>query len=224
MSNDKLDSARKIENIELIRDILFGPQLNDYSTRLNHLENAYKGLREESASNIKGVKDELDKRTEEIKQILREFQSAVKAIREDIKSATMANETERAEMRQQVDRLSKRLATNVSNLDEAMDKQVSSVRDDLMSSHRKQQADVLALRNEVFEELEKRLANLSAMKITNEDLAESFIELAFKLKGGQMTPALPKASATRSPEPSNTYLDSEPETGADSLPAPPSLS
>ncbi|MGB0561573.1 MAG: hypothetical protein ACPGVO_07180 [Spirulinaceae cyanobacterium] len=224
MSNDKLDSARKIENIELIRDILFGPQLNDYSTRLNHLENAHKALREESASNIKGVKDELDKRTEEIKQILREFQSAVKAIREDIKSASMSNDTEIAEMRQQLDRLSKRLATNVSNLDEAMDKQVSSLRDDLMSSHRKQQTDVLSLRNEVFEELDKRLSSLASMKITNEDLAESFIELAFKLKGGNVTPALPKAAPSRSPEPTRPYLGAESAADAESLPAPPSLS
>lgn len=215
MSTDKLDSARKIENIELIRDILFGPQLNDYSNRLNHLENAHKALREDTASTIKGVEEELDKRTEEIKQILREFQSAVKTIREELKSAAIADSDEKTDLRQQIDRLAKRLAANVSNLDEAMDKQVGSLRDDLMSSHRKQQADVLALRNEVFEELEKRLSSLSSMKITREDLAESFIELAFKLKGNKMMPAL----ATNT-TPDQSYLAPEEEV----LPAPPSLS
>lgn len=202
MSNDKLDATRRIENIELIRDILFGPQLKEYSDRLHHLENAHKAFREETASNLKNVRDELNKRTEEIKQILREFQSAVKTIREDLKVMGSSNTEEKNELRQQIDRLSKRLATNVSNLDEAMDKQVSSLRDDLVSSHRKQQADVLALRNEVFEELEKRLSSMSSMKITREDLAESFIEMAFKLKGGETFPALAAKSA-----PSDTEVD-----------------
>jgi predicted nucleic acid-binding Zn-ribbon protein len=215
MSNDKLDATRRIENIELIRDILFGPQLKEYSDRLHHLENAHKAFREETASNLKNVRDELNKRTEEIKQILREFQSAVKTIREDLKVMGSSNAEEKNELRQQIDRLSKRLATNVSNLDEAMDKQVSSLRDDLVSSHRKQQADVLALRNEVFEELEKRLSSLSSMKITREDLAESFIEMAFKLKGGETFPALASKSEPSDAEAGYGLSDEEP-------PSPPS--
>lgn len=217
MSADKLDAVRKIENIELIRDILFGSQIKDYSARIEHLENTQKALRDQTANTIKDVRDELDKRTEEIKQILREFQSAVKAIREDIKATSTTDADEKVELRQQIDRLSKRVATNVTNLDETIDKQVNSLRDDLFSSHRKQQVDILALRNEVFEELEKRLASLSSVKMTREDLAESFIELAFKLKGGELTS--PVALPTSTSQTDSSYLPSQDTP----LPEPPFL-
>ncbi len=189
MNLDKLDPTRRIENIELIRDILFGPQLKEYSNRLQTLENAHKALRGETVASIKEVRDELNKRSDDTKQILKEFQLALRALRDDIKANKAAENDENTELRQQLDRLGKRLASNISNLDEALDKQVSSVRDDLLSSHRKQQADLIALRTEVFEELEKRIMTLSSAKVTREDMAESFFELALKLKGSELPAA-----------------------------------
>ncbi|MEA5418856.1 hypothetical protein VB712_06420 [Spirulina sp. CCNP1310] len=196
MNLDKLDPTRRIENIELIRDILFGPQLKEYSNRLQTLENAHKALRGETVASIKEVRDELNKRSDDTKQILKEFQLALRALRDDIKANKAAENDENTELRQQLDRLGKRLASNISNLDEALDKQVSSVRDDLLSSHRKQQADLIALRTEVFEELEKRIMTLSSAKVTREDMAESFFELALKLKGSELPAAsLPEIQA-----------------------------
>lgn len=199
MNLDKLDPTRRIENIELIRDILFGPQLKEYSNRLQTLENAHKALRGETVASIKEVRDELNKRSDDTKQILKEFQLALRALRDDIKANKAAENDENMELRQQLDRLGKRLASNISNLDEALDKQVSSVRDDLLSSHRKQQADLIALRTEVFDELEKRIMTLSSAKVTREDMAESFFELALKLKGSELPAAsLPEIQAAPS--------------------------
>lgn len=186
MNLDKLDTTRRIENIELIRDILFGPQLKEYSNRLQALEGAHKALRGETVASIKEVRDELNKRSDETKQILKEFQLALRTLRDDLKVSKAAENEENAEVRQQLDRFSKRLASNISNLDEALDKQISSVRDDLLSSHRKQQADLIAVRTELFEELEKRITTLSSAKVTREDMAESFFELALKLKGSEL--------------------------------------
>ncbi len=189
MDLDKLDTTRRIENIELIRDILFGPQLKEYSNRLQALENAHKALRGETVTSIKEVREEFNKRSDETKQILKEFQLALRALRDDLKASKSAENEENTEIRQQLDRFSKRLASNISNLDEALDKQVSSVRDDLLSSHRKQQADLIAVRTELFEELEKRITTLSSAKVTREDMAESFFELALKLKGSELPAA-----------------------------------
>lgn len=217
MNVDKLDTARRIENIELIRDILFGPQLKEYSNRLQNLENAHKALRSETASTIKDVRDDLNKRTDEIKQILKEFQIAVRTIREDLKSSRVEDESEKNDIREQLDRYGKRLASNISNLDETIDKQVSSLRDDLLSSHRKQQADLVAVRTELLEELEKRITTLSSAKVTREDMAESFFELALKLKGTDLPPAsLPEAKMEPKPAVSQRYVMPEPrseETG-----------
>lgn len=209
MDLDKLDTSRRIENIELIRDILFGPQLKEYNNRLQSLENAYKALRGETVNSIKEVRDDLNKRSDETKQILKEFQLALRTMRDDLKATKNAENEENSEIRQQLDRFSKRLASNISNLDEALDKQVSSVRDDLLSSHRKQQADLMAMRTELFEELEKRIIALSAAKVTREDMAESFFELALKLKGSELPAAsLPEIQAA--PPARDQPVDPEP--------------
>ncbi|HEY9613693.1 hypothetical protein [Allocoleopsis sp.] len=184
MNDTSADMGQGFGNVDQIRDILFGPQLKEYSNRIQSLEVALKEYKEETDKRLINLKLETDKSLERVQQVLStEFQSGLEELTKELRSIGVRNEEERNETLQQIDRLSKRLSSNVATLDEAIDKQTRSLRDDLLSSHKKLQGDLMELRNQFFEELEKRISPLTAVKMAKEDMAELFFELVLKLKG-----------------------------------------
>lgn len=184
--NDESKAAlrERLGNIDQIRDILFGSQLRDYNTRLDQVE-----------STVSVLQQEIRDRTDDLKQSLfKEIQAVVEALEKKIKSMTLNDSEEKVDIRQQLDRLSKRLSANVTTLDETIDKQTSVLRDDLTSSREKLQGDLLDLRNQIFDELDKRIANLAKSKVARDDMAEILFEVGLRLKGSEFVPELKEAA------------------------------
>lgn len=189
--NDERDLGARFGDIGQIRDILFGAQIKEYTNRLESVESSLKELRDLTDDRIKVLQEDNIRRLEDLKQILTSgFQSAIEAMGDEIKSMNVKDNEEKNEIRQNIDRLSKRLSSNVATLDEAIDKQTRSLRDDLLSSHKKLQSDLLDLRERIFEELDKRVDLLATDKIARKDMAEMFFELFLKLKGSELVPPL----------------------------------
>ncbi|GAB4379683.1 MAG: hypothetical protein Kow00121_34290 [Elainellaceae cyanobacterium] len=183
----KADFRDQISNIDQIRDILFGSQLRDYSNRLDQIE-----------SNLSVLQQEIRDRTEEVKQVLTtELQAAVEGLDKKMKSLTLKDTEEKVDIRQQIDLLSKRLTSNVQRLDETVDEQTRSLRDDFLGSREKMQEDILSLRNQIYEELERRIAVLTETKIAKEDMAEMLFELGLRLKGTEFVPQLREAANSK---------------------------
>lgn len=176
----RADMRDQLSNIDQIRDILFGSQLRDYTTRIDQIE-----------ANLSSLQYEIRDRTDEIKQTLSsELQTSVEAIDKKLKSMALKDNDEKIDIRQQIDLLSKRLSSNVERLDETIDQQIGSLRDDFLTSREKIQDDLQGLRAQVFEELEKRVTNLTESKIAKADMAEMLFEVGLRLKGTEFVPEL----------------------------------
>ena len=184
MTKDNKAALReRLGNIDQIREILFGSQLRDYSNRLEQVE-----------TNLMVLQRELRDRTEEIKQVFStEVQAALEGMEKKLKNISVKDEEDKIEIRENIDRLSKRLSSNVANLDEAIDQQTTSLRNDLLASREKLQEDLLTLRAQLFEDLEKHLSKLTQSKVAREDMAEMFFEFGLRLKGKDVVPELRNA-------------------------------
>ena len=181
MTKDNKAALReRLGNIDQIREILFGSQLRDYSNRLEQVE-----------TNLMVLQRELRDRTEEIKQVFStEVQAALEGMEKKLKNLSVKDEEDKIEIRENIDRLSKRLSSNVANLDEAIDQQTTSLRNDLLASREKLQEDLLTLRAQLFEDLEKHFSKLTQSKVAREDMAEMFFEFGLRLKGKDVVPEL----------------------------------
>jgi exonuclease VII large subunit len=176
-------------NIDQIREILFGSQLQSFSDRLNTLEGAVKTLQADTDRRFREIQESSNNRIDKVQQALSaELQNAISSLSAEIKALGDRDAQEIGETRQNLDRLSKRLSANVATLDETIDKQARSLRDDLLSSHRKLQSELLNLREQLFEDFEKRMNSLTSAKISREDMADLFFELVLKLKGTDFVP------------------------------------
>lgn len=127
-------------------------------------------------------------------EVFKQLQIEINTLESKIKSLNQKNDEEKVDLRQQIDRLNKKLNSNFESLDETIETQTNTLRDDLLSSREKIQGDVLSLRNQVFEELERRFALLSSNKVAKDDLAEFLFELGLRLKGTEFVPQLKEAA------------------------------
>jgi ElaB/YqjD/DUF883 family membrane-anchored ribosome-binding protein len=180
--NDETRAALRdrLGNIDQIRDILFGTQLREYNTRLEEVE-----------KNVSLLNQEIRDRSDEVKQALsKDIQTLTETVEKRLKSLALKDDEEKVDMRQHIDRLSKRLSSNVTTLDETIDKQTTALRESLLSNHDRLQDEIQTLRNQIFEELDKRIAGLSHTKIAKDDLAAILFEVGFRLKGTEFVPEL----------------------------------
>ncbi|KKI98756.1 coiled-coil domain-containing protein [Prochlorothrix hollandica] len=130
------------------------------------------------------VADELEE------ALMDDLKTSEETLDQRIKTLAAKEDEEKFELRQQVDLLSKKLASHVEALDEAIDSQTSTLRDDFLNSRDRLQTDLSDLRTQIFEELERYVSMLSEVKVSKDDMAELLFELGLRLKGSEFVPEL----------------------------------
>ncbi|NER82070.1 MAG: hypothetical protein F6K42_21420 [Leptolyngbya sp. SIO1D8] len=130
MTEEAKDRAINIDssgnNIDHVRDILFGVQMREYDSRLAKLE-----------TDLSALKAEL--------------QTATQAIERKLEAFEQDHQTEVDDLRQEVSCVNQKLVAGVQQLDEAMDTQITGVRRELLKSmHSLRSQMVRALQQQII--------------------------------------------------------------------------
>ncbi|NEQ97107.1 MAG: hypothetical protein F6K30_10340, partial [Cyanothece sp. SIO2G6] len=174
----------------------------------NQIRQQVEGLTKRLSSNMAEVKQELSA----------EVKDAIETLDKKLKAVSLKDQEEKAEITQQVSLLSKRLSSSMANLDETVNGQVTSLRNDLLASREKLQDDILTLRQQIYDALDQRITTLTSSKVAREDLAELLFELGLRLKGTEFVPQL-KEAADSTTDYSQGYIVDSPS--GDALVPPP---
>ncbi len=176
----KDEMRERMGNIELIRDIIFGPKLQEYDHRIDKLE-----------SHLSLLEKDMHDRVEQVKtDCLTELRSSVESLDEKIKSLTFTFQKDNADIRQLIDRSYQNFSGSLDSIDKTLVSQTTSLRKDLTEVREKLQEDTRNLKTQIFEELEKRFSMLSTAKLSRNDMADILFELGLRLKGAELTPEL----------------------------------
>jgi hypothetical protein len=180
----KEEVRERLGNIDQIRDIIFGAQSRDYDTRLDKME-----------SDIALLQQDLRDRLEQVKNSLSsDLRASMESLEKKLKAFNFSAQEECADLRQHSDRMSKKFASSIQALDEALDHQTAALRSELVESRRMLEDDVNTLRDLMLEELERRFANLHDGKVSRDDFAEALFALGMRIKGRDFIPALREVS------------------------------
>lgn len=154
----------------------------------NQLQQQIEALNKRLSSHMAEIKQELSS----------EVKDAIDALDKKLRAFNSKDQDEKAEISQQISLLSKRVTSSMANLDETVGGQVTSLRNDLLSSREKLQDDILTLRQQVYDALDQRVTTLIGSKVAREDLAELLFELGLRLKGTEFVPQLKEAADSNS--------------------------
>lgn len=177
------DVRERLGNIDQIRDIIFGAQLREYENRFSKLESDLSLLQQEMRSHHEQLKVNF---TTDLKAAFDGFEKKLKLL-------SLNTQEETADLGQQVDRLNKKFSSSVQSLDEALDSQTTSIREELSHNKAQLQDDMMALRDLILEELERRFSQLRETKVSKDDIAETLFALGMRLKETEFIPKLREA-------------------------------
>ena len=154
-------NRERIENIDKIRDIIFGSQQREYEGRFQQLESS-----------------------------LSSFQAEVRSRLE------------------QLERSDKNFSKTIEALDEIVYKQTTTLKQEISVSRDKLEQDVLALRNQVLQELDKRFTLLTEDKTSKSEMADILMEMGLRLQGTALIPEVKEAiqAATADSQGKNSLL------------------
>jgi exonuclease VII large subunit len=176
----KEEMRERLGNIDQIRDIIFGAQLREYDNRFDKID-----------SDLSMMQQDMQTRTEQIKTVLSgEMRAAIDSFEKKIKSITLNTQEESADLRQQIDRVNRKFSSSIEALDEAIDNQTSSLREEVSQTRERLSEETRTLKTQVFEELDRRFSMLRDVKVSRDDMAEILFELGMRLKGTEFVPEL----------------------------------
>jgi ElaB/YqjD/DUF883 family membrane-anchored ribosome-binding protein len=129
------------ENIDLIRDIIFGSKLKEDDSRIDRLESKFSLLEQE-------MRD----RTEQIKtDCLTELRASVDSVEEKIKSLSFTSQKDKVDIRQLIDQSYKSFSSSLESLDKIIVSQTKSIRKELSETREKLQQDTQSLQSQIIE-------------------------------------------------------------------------
>jgi hypothetical protein len=182
MSKD--DVRERLGNIDQIRDIILGTQLREYENRFNKLESDISLLQQQMRSHVEQLKSNFSA----------ELKAGFEVLDKKLKSLNLATQEETLDLRQQVDRLNKKFSSSVQSLDETLDSQTTSIRDEIFQTKVQLQDDATALRDLILEEIDRRFSQLTDTKVSKDDMAETLFALGMRLKETEVIPKLREAA------------------------------
>jgi len=110
----KADLRERLGNIDQIRDILFGPQIREFLSRLEQLER-----------NLATQGQEFRSRLEEVRQgVAADVRGDLEALDKKIRLLTVKDREEKDDIRQHIDSLSKRIVTVADELEESLGEEI----------------------------------------------------------------------------------------------------
>lgn len=174
----------RMGNIDLIRDIIFGPKLQEYDTRIDKLESNLSLLEKETHDRIEQVKTDC----------LTELRSSVEVLDQKIKSLSLTFQKDHADIRQLIDRTYQNFSGSLESIDKTLVSQTTSIRKELSETREKLQDDTRNLKSQIFDELEKRFSLLTNAKVSRNDMADILFELGLRLKGTDLAKELKEAN------------------------------
>jgi hypothetical protein len=174
----------RLGNIDQIRDIIFGAQLREYETRFGKLESDISLLQQDMRSHVEQLKVSF---SAELKAVFENLEKKLKLF-------NLNHEEEAADLRQQVDRLNRRFSGCVQSLDEELNSQTKSIREDITQTKVQFEEEVVGLRDLVLEEIERSFSKLRQSKVSKDDMAETLFALGMRLKENEFIPMLREAA------------------------------
>jgi predicted nucleic acid-binding Zn-ribbon protein len=181
------EMRERLGNIDQIREIIVGSQMRDYNHRLEQLE-----------SNMSMVQQEMRDRLDEVKGLAAtELRGAIESLEKKLKSLNLNTQEELMDVRQQIERTKVKLSKTIESLDESLDNQTKSLREQLIENRESSQEDIHNLREQVFEEIDRRFSSLKEVKVARDDMAEILFEIGMRLKGTEFAPELREVAETQ---------------------------
>lgn len=173
-------SEKNANNVDQIRDLIFGSQIKDFEEKFNQVNNALKILEDKITKTFSESHIKLEKETER----------SLEALEKKIDNLSSTTHKERVKLKELIDTTDESLQNKLANQKDEFDTKVKIMKENTSDEHQKIAESMNAMKTEISETLHTKLASLSDDKLSRDSMAQMLLDVAMKIQGTDMNALL----------------------------------
>ncbi len=179
-------SNKNINNVDQIRDLIFGSQIKEFDEKFNQMDTSIKSLHEGLMRTFEESHSKLQKETER----------ALEVLEKKIDNLSMTTHKERGNLKESIDTLDENLQEKLRLQKEEFDAKLKITKENVSDEQQKISAFIQATREELNHLLQEKLAALSDDKLSRDSMAQMLLEVAMKIQGTDVAAMLSEENET----------------------------
>lgn len=179
-------SEKNANNVDQIRDLIFGSQIKDFEEQFNQLNNTLKLLEEKMTKTFNESHHKLQKETERSLEVLEK----------KIDNLSSSTQRERAKLKELIDTTDETLQEQLSNQKDEFTTKLKIMKENAADDNKKIEERMTAMQNEIQTTLQKGLSSLSDDKLSRDSMAQMLLDVAMKIQGTDVATVLAEGTKT----------------------------
>lgn len=168
---------KNANNVDQIRDLIFGSQIKDFEEKFNQLN-----------STLKILEDKMTKAfNESHAKLQKETGRALEVLEKKIDNLSATTHKERGKLKELIDTTDESLLDQIVNQKDEFDVKLKIMKENTSDEHQKIAESIDAMKREISETLQVRLATLSDDKLSRDSMAQMLLDVAMKIQGTDMS-------------------------------------
>jgi vacuolar-type H+-ATPase subunit E/Vma4 len=173
-------SNTNVNNVDQIRDIIFGSQIKDFEEKFAKLENSMHMME----SSIKKAFNEAHTKLQ------RETERSLEALEKKIDNLSNSTQRERAKLKDLIDTTDETLQMQLSDQKDEFTTKLRILKENVSDEQNKLVENMNSMKREIENLLKNNLDRLSDDKLSRDSMAQMLLEVAMKIKGTDMNQML----------------------------------
>lgn len=166
-------SEKNINNVEQIRDIIFGSQIKDFESRFDKLSDSIKQLEKKMTKALEESHNKLKSETTR----------SIEGIEKVISNLTSSTQNERNKLKELINSTESNLKEGLDNQKDELSTKIKILNDNVADENRRNLETINKIKEEIEESLNIGLSNLSNDKVSRDSISKLLLDMAMNIQG-----------------------------------------
>lgn len=177
-------SEKNINNVEQIRDLIFGSQIKDFEARFNQINN-----------NIQSIEKSINKVFNEAHlKLQRETDRSLEILEKKIENLSSSSLRERSKLKEIIDISDENFHEQLNNQKNEFDVKLKIIKENILDDNKKLSEDMSNMKLEIKDTLESALSALNEEKLSKNSMAQMLLDVAMKIQDTDINDMILKES------------------------------
>lgn len=173
-------SDKNVNNVDQIRDLIFGNQIKDFEEQFNTLNDTLNAMESKMTKSFSESHTKLQKETERSLEVLEK----------KIDNLATSTQRERTKLKELIDSTDVNLQEQLTNQKDEFATKLKIMKENISDDNSKMSEAIKSMQNEIQATLSKGLGTLSDEKLSRDSMAQMLLDVAMKIQGTDVSEVL----------------------------------
>jgi len=177
-------AEKNMNNVDQIRDLIFGSQLKEFDERFETLGKTLKSVEDKLLQTFKEAHQKLQKETER----------SLEALEQKIDNLATATQKERTKLKELIDTTDETMQTQLRNQKDEFLTKLKIIKENVEDENEKMHQNLAQMKAQIERALDEGLADLGEEKLSRDAMAGMLLDVAMKIQGTDVNALLTQES------------------------------